>query len=83
VPVDLLESYVVLGIQREKVLIECIDTKAYTDDPQFFRELRLRNASVRGPARHYLSIWQLDHCHFVKVSIMCFSSFPCEDLSRD
>lgn len=72
-----------LGIQREKVLIECIDTKAYTDDPQFFRELRLRNASVRGYIRHYLSIWQLDHCHFVKVSILYSSAFSCEFLSRD
>jgi hypothetical protein len=58
--------------------IGCIDTKKYHDDSAFFKDLRTRNASVRGLLRHALSIWQPDHCHFVKVSVHASGSNPCD-----
>lgn len=81
VPVHTQESHVVVGIWGKKLHIECVDTKGCSDDPEFFKELRSRNASIRGVLRHVFSIWQIDHCHFVKVKL-CGSLWPLSNLIR-
>jgi len=65
-------AWVLLGVSGSRQIFEIahLDTKAtrMPRDGDFFRTLRKEYTKIRGSFRQYLSVWQLNHCDFVKVS---------------
>lgn len=64
---DLRVIYGVKGSRLTPDLTE-INVAPLHGDTVLFRRLREENKRLRGRLRHWCSMWQLNHCDFVKVS---------------
>jgi len=58
--------FAVKGSRRTPELAQ-IDTTIYTNDGAFFEHMRERYRELRGFLRYWFSVWQFNHCDFVKV----------------
>lgn len=70
------ENFVLLGIngtRRTLDLVHIKTTKENDDDLKFFDTLLTSYKSLRGTMRRWFSVWQLNHCDFVKVSPPLFA----------
>jgi hypothetical protein len=63
------QLFILFGVKGPRRTLELaqIDTKRYTDDRTFFRDLRQKYRELRGFWRYWFSVWRLRHCDFVKV----------------
>ena len=63
------QSIILLGVKGPRITLELaqIDTLKYCRDALFFWTLKQQYKQCRGRLRHWLSIWKLTHCDFVKV----------------
>ena len=63
------QSIVLLGVKGPRITLELaqIDTLKCCRDDLFFWTLKQQYKQCRGRLRHWLSIWKLTHCDFVKV----------------
>jgi hypothetical protein len=70
------ELYVLFGVNgpRRSLELAQIDVLKLGDDGAFFRALRDKYRQLRGFWRYWLSIWQLNHCDFVRVWPLSASS---------
>jgi hypothetical protein len=61
--------YVVFGVveARQPSKVATIPCGEQTNDGELFRDLKRKYRDKRACWRRWLSIWQLDHCDFVKV----------------
>jgi hypothetical protein len=70
------ELYVLFGVQGKRRTLELaqIEVKEDKDDKAFFQDIRQEYRRLRGFLRYWLSIWQLRHCDFVKVSLAFYAT---------
>ena len=63
------QMFVLLGVQgtRRTLDLAQIDVNNHSDDGVFFSVLREKHKILRGFWRYWFSVWQLNHCDFVKV----------------
>ena len=66
--------YVLFGVKgsRRTLELEQVEVNKHSDDNSFFQSLRLAYRKHRGFWRYWFSIWQLNHCDFVKVRTNLF-----------
>ncbi|KAF8860704.1 hypothetical protein BDZ45DRAFT_305714 [Acephala macrosclerotiorum] len=62
------QLFVLFGVHRTGPTLQLaqLDTKQYTNDGAFFRDLRQKYKKMRGRWRFLFSVWRLRYCDFVK-----------------
>jgi hypothetical protein len=63
------ELFVLFGVKGRRQTLELaqLNVSDYANDSMFFQALSSEYKNLRGFLRYWLSIWQLQHCDFVKV----------------
>lgn len=74
------ESRVLFGVKGPRLTLELDEIKilAAHDDNDLLRSIREEHKRPRGWLRYWFSVWQLQHCDFVKVRLLLNSGISPE-----
>lgn len=64
------EPRVIFGVEGRRLTLEVDEIKVLPShrDHDLIQELKQRHRTLRGRLRYWFSMWQIQHCNFVKVS---------------